>query len=100
MLRDTLLSQYAPTHQIWNSYLKEYRRYVPDRKPDGLKDGQRNGKKQILYASHSSFGGIKTVLLKKAELMIAANPVCILGCRIDGTTESKMVAYTHKYAKV
>ena len=33
--------------------------------------------KQLLYASHSSFGGIETVLLKKAELMTAANPVCI-----------------------
>ena len=31
----------------------------------------------LLYASQKSFGGIKTVLLKKVELMIAANPVCI-----------------------
>ena len=39
MLQDTLLSQYASTHQIWNSYLKEYRRY--DRTlsgTDGLTD--------------------------------------------------------------
>ena len=30
MIYDTLSSQYAFTHQIWNSYLKENRRYVPD----------------------------------------------------------------------
>ena len=30
MACDTLLSQDAFTHQIWNSYLKEYRRYAPD----------------------------------------------------------------------
>ena len=30
MVWDTLLSQDAFTHQIWNSYLKEYRRYAPD----------------------------------------------------------------------
>ena len=78
MLRDTLLSQYASTHQICNSYLKEYRRYAPDRKRDGRTDGRTEKlTKQILYASNSSFGGIKTVLLKKAELMIAVNPVCI-----------------------
>ena len=27
---DTLLSQNASTHQIWNSYLKQYKRYAPD----------------------------------------------------------------------
>ena len=30
MVSDTLPSQDAFTHQIWNSYLKEYRRYAPD----------------------------------------------------------------------
>ena len=30
MICDTPLSQDASIHQIWNSYLKEYRRYVPD----------------------------------------------------------------------
>ena len=30
MIGDTLSSQDAFTHQIWNSYLKEYRRYAPD----------------------------------------------------------------------
>ena len=30
MICDTLPSQDAYTHQIWNSYLKEYRRYTPD----------------------------------------------------------------------
>ena len=47
MLRDTLLSQYASTHQNWNSYLKEYRRYALDRERDGRTDGrtdrQRDG---------------------------------------------------------
>ena len=30
MVCDILSSQDAFTHQIWNSYLKEYRRYAPD----------------------------------------------------------------------
>ena len=30
MICDTPSSQDAFTHQIWNSYLKEYRRYAPD----------------------------------------------------------------------
>ena len=30
MVCDTFSSQDAFTHQIWNSYLKEYRRYAPD----------------------------------------------------------------------
>ena len=32
MVCDTLPSKDAYTHQIWNSYLKEYKRYVPDTK--------------------------------------------------------------------
>ena len=32
MVRDTPPSQDVSTHQIWNSYLKEYRRYGPDTK--------------------------------------------------------------------
>ena len=28
---DTLSSHDASTHQIWNSYLKEYKRYAPDK---------------------------------------------------------------------
>ena len=30
MKSDTSSSQGASTHQIWNSYLKEYKRYAPD----------------------------------------------------------------------
>ena len=30
MVFDTLSSKDAFAHQIWNSYLKEYRRYAPD----------------------------------------------------------------------
>ena len=30
MIRDTLSSQDASTHQIWDSYLKQYKRYAPD----------------------------------------------------------------------
>ena len=30
MACDTMPSQDASTHQIWNSYLKEYKRYAPD----------------------------------------------------------------------
>ena len=59
MKRDTLQSQDAPTHQIWNSYLKEYRRYAPDTKRDGRTDGQCD-----YYKPPSSFGGIKTTLIR------------------------------------
>ena len=38
MVRDTPSSQDASTHQIWNAYLKEYRRYAPDTKRDGHTD--------------------------------------------------------------
>ena len=79
MLRDTLLSQYAPTHQIWNSYLKEYRRYALDRKRDGRTDGQTDGgmDKVITICLSQFLWGHKNSFVKKAELMIAANPVCI-----------------------
>ena len=30
MICDTPLSQDAYTHQVWDSYLKEYKRYAPD----------------------------------------------------------------------
>ena len=30
MVKNTPPSQDASTHQIWNSYLKEYKRYAPD----------------------------------------------------------------------
>ena len=46
MVRDTPPSQDASTHQIWNSYLKEYRRYGPDTKAgrtDGHTDGHTDG---------------------------------------------------------
>ena len=39
MVRDTPPSQDASTHQIWNSYLKDYRRYAPDTKWDRRTDG-------------------------------------------------------------
>ena len=37
---DTTPSQDAFRHQIWNSYLKEYRRYAPDTKRDGRTNGR------------------------------------------------------------
>ena len=40
MVCDTPPSQDASNHQIWNSYLKEYRRYAPDTKRDGRTDGR------------------------------------------------------------
>ena len=39
MVCDTQPSQDASTHQIWNSYLNEYRRYAPDTKRDGRTEG-------------------------------------------------------------
>ena len=54
MVCDTPPSQDVSTDQIWNSYLKEYRRYGPDTK------ARRTV--QLLYATQSSFGGIKTPL--------------------------------------
>ena len=53
MVCDTLPSQDASKLQIWNSYLKEYRRYAPDTKRD-------RRTVRLLYASQSSFGGIKS----------------------------------------
>ena len=38
MVRNTPPSHDASTHQIWNSYLKEFRRYAPDTKWDGRTD--------------------------------------------------------------
>ena len=42
MVRNTPPSQDVSTHQIWNSYLKEYRRYGPDTKA-GRTDGPTDG---------------------------------------------------------
>ena len=42
ILRDTFLSQYASTHQIWNSYIKEYGRWTGNR-TDGLMEGRWDG---------------------------------------------------------
>ena len=64
MVRNTPSSQDASTHQIWNSYLKKYRRYAPDTKRDGRTDGRTVG---LLYASQSSFGGIKKDETKKRK---------------------------------
>ena len=80
ILRDTFLSQYASTHQIWNSYLKEYRRH--DRTgsgTDGLTGGRMDGgmDKAITICLSQFLWGHKDSFVKKAELMIAANPVCI-----------------------
>ena len=38
MVCDTPPSQDVSTHQIWNSYLKEYRSNAPDTKRDGRTD--------------------------------------------------------------
>ena len=57
MVYDTPPSQDVSTYQIWNPYLKESRRYAPDTKRDGRTHGRTV---QLLYASQSSFGGIKT----------------------------------------
>ena len=67
MFRDTLMSQYASTHQIWNSYLKEYRRYALDRKRDGRTDRQTDGgmDKAFTICLPQFLSGHKTVLLKK-----------------------------------
>ena len=61
MVRDTPPSQDVSTHQIWKSYLKEYKRYGPDTKA-GRTHGRIHGRTvRLLYASQSSFGGIKRV---------------------------------------
>ena len=73
--RDTLLSQYASTHQIWNSYLKEYRRYALDRKQDGRTDGRMTGwAVRLLYASKSSFGGIENSFVGKKWALDCRKP--------------------------
>ena len=64
MVHDTPPYQDASTHQIWNSYLKEYRRYAPDMKRDGWTV-------RLLYASQRSsqrsFGGIKNEIERKKQ---------------------------------
>ena len=65
MVCDTPPSQDASTQQIWNSYLKEYRRYGPDTKA-GRTDGRTV---RLLYASQSSFGVIKMVFNTDYRLM-------------------------------
>ena len=69
MLRDTLLSQYASTHQKWNSYLKEYRRYAQEA---GRTDGQTDEgmDKAITICLPQFLWGIKTVLLKKLSSLL------------------------------
>ena len=65
MVCDTPTSQDASTHQIWNSYLKAYRRYALDTKQDGPTDGRTDGRTvRLLYASQSSFGGIKKIVVR------------------------------------
>ena len=64
MERDTPPSQDVSTYQIWNSYLKEYRRYASDTKRDGRTDGRTV---RLLYASQSSFGGMKKGLYEIVE---------------------------------
>ena len=62
MVRDTLSSQDASTHQIWNLYLKEYRRYAPDSMQIlETKSGQGRGDSRMLHDqpkmhSHTKFG--------------------------------------------
>ena len=63
MVRDTLSAQDASTYQIWDSYLKEYMRYAPDRKQDGWTDGRtdglRNGQSKYYMPPTVPWGGIQ-----------------------------------------
>ena len=82
MVRDTPPSQDASTHQIWNSYLKEYRRSGPDTKA-GRTHGQTHGRTdgrtvRLLYASQSSFGGIKTDQSLMGTLWVAKGPIFLI----------------------
>ena len=95
MVCDTPPSQDASTHKIWNSYLKEYRRYGPDTKAgrtDGLTDRRTDGRTdgwtvRLLYASQSSFGGIKTTTKNKTKKTTAKN---------NNNTHTSLVQYTLK----
>ena len=44
---------------------------------DGLMDGWRDGQCDYYTPPKSSFGGIENSFVKKIELLIATNPVCI-----------------------
>ena len=87
MVRNTPSSQDASTHQIWNSYLKEYRRYAPDTKRDGRTHGRTHGRTyrrtvRLLYASQSSFGSIKNaatevILDIRTERFLAILNLCV-----------------------
>ena len=50
----------------------------------------------ILYYSFFS----TPCIVRKSHSFFSQKEGPLLRCRIDGTTESVMVAYTHKYAKV
>ena len=54
MVGDTPPSQDVSTHQIWNSYLKEYRRYGPD-----TKAGRTDGQCDYYMPTKVPLGGIK-----------------------------------------
>ena len=43
MVRDSLPPKDASAYQIWNSYFKEYRRFLPDTKRDGRNDAPTVG---------------------------------------------------------
>ena len=95
MVRDTPSSQDASTHQIWNSYLKEYRRYAPDTKRDGRTDGRTV---RLLYASQSSFGGIKTFIfiIGKRYSLQMPGILKISFCRIP-TSRNGFIDWLHGY---
>ena len=50
----------------------------------------------ILYDSFFS----TSCIVRKSRSFFSQKEGPLLQCRIDGTTESVMVEYTHKYAKV
>ena len=64
MVRDTPPSQGVPTHQIWISFLEEYRRYAPDTKRDGQMYGRTEGQCDYYITE-----GIKIIAISKVMVI-------------------------------
>ena len=90
----TPLFQDASTYQIWNSYLKEHRRYAPDTKWDGQTDSA------ITICLPNSFGGIKRLIygiyLFHFESVSKSNDISwrcsTRSCKVSLRTDSAMIS--------
>ena len=85
-------SQDASTHQIWNSYLKEYRRYAPDTKRDGRADGRTDG--HCYYHKNKSEVKVKVTVTRKWYATLR-HPKMHPHTKF-GIPTSKIIGYMHR----